>query len=416
MDKKKVKPRIKIAMVASIAMLVMIGPSIVGAAKEALNTYIPSLGSTIKIDSTIYSLKKPITKSVDSRIVTVSDIYYNQESEFLMVEVEGNGQLPKDKAKLTINNKKLKSYESSVGKVEYMDRNISWMGTYFFKYHRPYNEKEIKFSMILDNDSKLDFNCKLNKAKSVEDISELGPTTTNKGITITAVVDEEKNKLSVNLLQHLDSNYVSLKYGAPYLDEYELEKHGENAVTLYDANNKEVKGRYDQGISGSEEKFIFDINGLKKPFKIVIPQVSATFFKGASSSQIIELPIPKNNDKVYINKEITLESKDKLVKDSNQKIKIISVEKEDDRYKVELKHYSEQNDITRLEHCIIVPVGKSTSPKAKDWFEGGLSGGAVGEDGEEVEFKLPYPDEDKLYVEIEGRNYMIKGPWEIAID
>ncbi len=163
-------------------------------------------------------------------------------------------------------------------------------------------------------------------------------------------------------------------------------------ITLTDENNKTVKGKLVTGTDNIAEE--------------------------VSVSDIIELPIPKANEEVSINKEVELEIKDKFFEGSNTKVKIVSVQRTNkDTYKMKLEFRdSHKESKVHLEECVVVPTGASISPEAKDWFEGGLSGGWYGESGIEWNFKLPYPEADKLYIKIKGSNYKIEGPWEILID
>ena len=127
------------------------------------------------------------------------------------------------------------------------------------------------------------------------------------------------------------------------------------------------------------------------------------------------MPIPVNNEKVEINKEIELEIKNDILKDSNKNVKIISVLREDEMYNIELQFLNNDKEKIQITNGVVVPAGESISKEAEGWFEGGFSGGMT-ESGMIWTFKLPYPQADKLYIKVLGREYKIHGSWNISIE
>lgn len=419
LDNKQNFPKKKIAIALSLGALILfmtltpLGVNAIKSLTDTIYTYIPSLGSTIKVNDLIYSLEEPITKSINSRKITLSEVYYNTETDLIIVDVQGNGKFPKDKAVLKIKNKKIKSFESSIEDMSNSNQNISWAGSYFFKYKKPYNNEDIKFSLFLNKNEKMEIECNLKEAKNVKDITNLGPSDTNKNITITGVVHEKKDVLEMTFLNNLSEENIGVFY------EKFMEENQSEGIKLIDANNEVVLGKKIEGINGEQNKFSFDITNLKKPFKVVIPQIEIYIHEEVSSSEVIELPIPKENEEIFIDEEISLEIKNKLVEGSNTKINIESIKREDENCTMKLTFPKYDKEEIQLINCVIVPDGDSLLKNGEDWFEGGLSGFRDIEDEKyvrELSFKLPYVDADKLFVKIRGSEYRIMGPWEMVVD
>ncbi|MGL5692591.1 MAG: hypothetical protein ACRCXA_00820, partial [Peptostreptococcaceae bacterium] len=191
LDNKKNYTKKKIAMVISLVVLLScmlltpLGVDAIKAVQDAIYTYIPSLGATIEVDKLIYTLEEPISKVIDKRKITLTEVFYDTENNLIIVDVEGNGKFPQNKSILKIKNKKIKSFEGSISDMSNEGRNISWGGSYFFKYNKPYNNENIEFNLILENKEEIQITCNLKEAKNIKDIVELGPSDKNRDITIT---------------------------------------------------------------------------------------------------------------------------------------------------------------------------------------------------------------------------------------
>lgn len=406
----------KLVIAVSIAGIIII-PIGVGAYKKIQQTYVPGFGRMVETNEIIYSLEKPVSNKIGTRKTTIRNIYYNLESKTIYVYVEGNGQLPQDSATLKINNKKLKSTDTNLEKISNSDLAISWAGTYTFKYDKTYNKKDVSFEIVLSNGEKAKFKCKLTKGTQVNDIKELGPTSSSKGIAITSVIHEEKNQLDITLLSNLPRSNTFITYGqSPYTDKNEPYGTDEGILNLTDANGNTVVGKIDKNIdTGEYNRFTFDTSNLAKPFNIDIPQIQLNTNGEFVSSDIIELPIPQQDEKITLNKEILLNTIHKLFKDSDKEVKLVSIARNNNECTIELDYKNEDKEV-KLTNPTIIPTGESKIADDHNYFDSGLSGSLLSNYSIEWNFILPYPDSDKLFVKILGSEYKIKGDWKLTIE
>ena len=406
----------KIIAVAA-SLLLIVTPLGVKAVKDIFYTYIPSTGNIVSTDNVIYLLDKPINKKIGTRKVTLNEVSYDKESKTIMVSVQGNGQLPSNKAIIKINKDTIKSNTSNINKLDDTSVNASWGGSYFFEYNKQYNENNIKLELTLDNGSKAEFNCKLSKAKQVNNINELGASATNKNIEITAILEEESNKLDVTFLNNLPQGMIGVNYGkAPYPINNDLDKTDDGIITLKDSNGNISKLRLAQDSNLlAYNRFYIDTKNLKKTFTLEIPYIQIITHKNLNSSDIIELPIPDNNEKISINKTIIINTKDEMFKDANSEVNIISIQRDAENYTIELDYPDNKDRDVKMLDCVVVPASKSIKSQGEEWFEGGLSGSMSKDGNRTITFKLPYLDSDKLFVRVLGNEYKVKGPWNIKI-
>ena len=418
LSNRKSSNKKKIIVVASVALLLIVTPLGVKAVKDIFYTYIPSTGNIVSTDNVIYLLDNPINKRVGNRKVTLNEVSYDKESKTIIVSVQGNGQLPSNKAIIKINKDTIKSNTSNISKLDDTSVNASWGGSYFFEYNKQYNENNIKLELTLDNGSKAEFNCKLSKAKQVNNINELGPSAINKNIEITAILEEENNKLDVTFLNNLPQDMISVNYGkAPYPINDDLDKTDDGIITLKDNNGNVLKAKLAEDTDLlAYNRFYIDTKNLKKPFTIEIPYIQIITHKNLNSSDIIELPIPNNDEKININKTIMINTKDEMFKDANSEVNIISIQRDGENYTIELDYPDNKDREVKMLDCVVVPAGKSITSQGEEWFEGGLSGNISKEGNRTITFKLPYPDSDKLFIKVLGNEYRIKGPWNINIE
>lgn len=413
---KKINKMKKIALMTAIISIIII-PLGVGAYKQVQKIYVPRLGETIKSDSTIYLLEKSITKKIGSRKVTLKDIYYDKEGKMILVEVEGNGKIPEDKSKLKINNYSLNSIEGNVYTSSSDRVDVSWDATYIFEHDKDYNNKYVKFEFILDNGKKAEFKTKLSQGKQVKDINELGPSATSQGIEITSVVEEEDNKLDITLLNNLEENILLSSYG--FSPNYNFD-YNDKTLILKDVNGNISTGKIDKTKdSNSYNRFTFDTTNLTKPYTLSIPEIEVHIGtidnKDMIASDELEVTIPKDNERIVLDKSVNLKSNHKLFKDSDKEVNLVSIERNDDECTIEIDYPDKTERDVKLLQAVIVPSGKSSTPQGQDWFESGLSGGTTEDGNQTIIFTLPYPDSDKLYIKVLGSIYKIKGDWTIKI-
>ena len=416
-NKKRINNK-KVIAAASVIIFLSITPLSIKALKDMFYTYIPSTGNIISTDSTIYLLEKTINKKIGSRKVTLKELSYDVKNKMIIVSVEGNGQLPSNEATIKINKYKLKSSTCNITKIYDTSSYASWRGNYFFEYDKKYNEKNVELEFTLDNGNKAIFNCKLSKAKQVNNISELGYSAFNKNIEITAIVDEENNKLYVTLLDNLPKENMVVNYGvSPYPTNYDLDRTIEGIITLKDRDGNISKGKLEEGTDLlTDNRYCIDITNLKKPFTLEIPSINIVIPEGINSSDIVELPIPTNQGKIDINKNIMINNEDEMFMKANPHVNIVSIQREGEYYTIEL-HYPDNKDReVKMLECVVVPAGNSITTKAENWFEEGLSGNISKDGNRTITFKLPKQNDDKLFIKVLGSEYEIKGPWKIIID
>lgn len=418
LSNKKTINKKKVIAAASVIIFLSITPLGIKALKDMFYTYIPSTGNIISTDSTIYLLEKTINKKIGSRKVTLKELSYDPKNKMIIVSVEGNGQLPSNEATIKINKYKLKSSTCNITKIYDTSSYASWRGNYFFEYDKKYNEKNVELEFTLDNGNKAIFNCKLSKAKQVNNISELGYSAFNKNIEITAIVDEENNKLYVTLLDNLPKENMVVNYGAsPYPTNYDLDRTIEGIITLKDRDGNISKGKLAEGTDLlTDNRYCIDITNLKKPFTLEIPSINIVIPEGINSSDIVELPIPTNEDKINIDKNIMINNEDEMFMEVNSHVNIVSIQREGEYYTIEL-HYPDNKDReVKMLECVVVPAGNSIITEGENWFEEGLSGNISKDGNRTITFKLPYPNDYKLFIKVLGSEYEIKGPWKISID
>ena len=418
LSNKKTINKKKVIAAASVIIFLSITPLGIKALKGIFYTYIPSTGNIISTDSTIYLLEKTINKKIGSRKVTLKELSYDPKNKMIIVSVEGNGQLPSNEATIKINKYKLKSSTCNITKIYDTSSYASWRGNYFFEYDKKYNEKNVELEFTLDNGNKAIFNCKLSKAKQVNNISELGYSAFNKNIEITAIVDEENNKLYVTLLDNLPKENMVVNYGvSPYPTNYDLDRTIEGIITLKDRDGNISKGKLAEGTDLlADNRYCIDITNLKKPFTLEIPSINIVIPEGINSSDIVELPIPTNEDKINIDKNIMINNEDEMFMEVNSHVNIVSIQREGEYYTIEL-HYPDNKDReVKMLECVVVPAGNSITTEGENWFEDGLSGNISKDGNRTITFKLPKQNDDKLFIKVLGSEYEIKGHWKISID
>lgn len=418
LSNKKTINKKKVITAASVIIFLSITPLGIKALKDMFYTYIPSTGNIISTDSTIYLLEKTINKKIGSRKVTLKELSYDPKNKMIIVSVEGNGQLPSNEATIKINKYKLKSSTCNITKLYDTRSYASWSGNYFFEYDKKYNEKNVELEFTLDNGNKAIFNCKLSKAKQVNNISELGYSAFNKNIEITAIVDEENNKLYVTLLDNLPKENMIVNYGtSPYPTNYDLDRTIEGIITLKDRDGNISKGKLAEGTDLlTDNRYCIDITNLKKPFTLEIPSISIVIPEGLNSSDIVELPIPTNEDKININKNIMINNKDEMFIKANSHVNIVSIQRDGEYYTIELNYPDNKDREVKMLECVVVPAGNSITTEGENWFEDGLSGNISKDGNRTITFKLPALNDDKLFIKVLGSEYEIKGPWKISID
>lgn len=418
LSNKKTINKKKVIAAASVIIFLSITPLGIKALKDMFYTYIPSTGNIISTDSTIYLLEKTINKKIGSRKVTLKELSYDPKNKMIIVSVEGNGQLPSNEATIKINKYKLKSSTCNITKLYDTRSYASWSGNYFFEYDKKYNEKNVELEFTLDNGNKAIFNCKLSKAKQVNNISELGYSAFNKNIEITAIVDEENNKLYVTLLDNLPKENMVVNYGAsPYPTNYDLDRTIEGIITLKDRDGNISKGKLAEGTDLlTDNRYCIDVTNLKKPFTLEIPSISIVIPEGLNSSDIVELPIPTNEDKININKNIMINNKDEMFIKANSHVNIVSIQRDGEYYTIELNYPDNEDREVKMLECVVVPARNSITTEGENWFEDGLSGNISKDGNRTITFKLPALNDDKLFIKVLGSEYEIKGPWKISID
>ncbi len=241
----------------------------------------------------------------DSILVMFSTIKKNYSDDMLLKDKEeelkrfANDKPFKRNISLHVNGNKYSEYSGSTGgggKEEISTFNYSL----------------IPSDINLDNVYKLeyeDYNIslefKLKKIQSFNNIEDIGSTDYNNDISITAVPTFSDKKLEVNLYSINNSRY--------HIDSY-------CKFTNRGYNGKDMNLETDSGIKNyimpdstwdGYGKFEFDIEPKDKSFILKIPYLLVN----SSEDQNIDIKIPKDNEKITINKRIDFKDSSMIIVD-----------------------------------------------------------------------------------------------------
>lgn len=420
-EKRQSKKINRELMIASIIGLIVItsAPFIVKAYINQNYKYIPGSGMVTTDDGLKYILERPIYQKLNkSTDITLRDININEANNEISVKVEGEFYEPSEISTIEIGNRKKVSRGYISTSTSGDGRADNWVYECTFKYYKKYKNDNIKFTMKWESGESVEFNTKLIEVKSKSDIKSLGVTDTKCNMTITAMIEEGKNKLDVNFINNRDIKNELTFYGQEINERDVYSNYArkqKDVIKLIDSNGKFAVGAF---IEHPERynHFRFDTTNLKKPYKIIIPEISTFALNEKIKSEELQLDIESDNVETTINKIVKLKTNSNLFKNANDKVKLIKGIKENDNYNIYIQKLNEQKNPMKIESIYIRPSGESIKDVKADFFEGGLSVGAEDENLYSYTFKLPYPKSDKLYIKLEGNRYNIKGNWSFTIE
>lgn len=399
----------KSVIIASLISVIVISPIAVKAIADKIYNYIDTTGQVITSKESLYKLKKTIAKEIGKNIVTLESFIINTESNQVNLKIRGEGSFPNiDKLTVKIGDEYLEPSETGYG-----GNNKEWISDNDFKYKGKYKlEDNIEIYFELEDGSKVIFNPVLERSGAVSTYGDLGPGDEINGVEIISSIKYDGDTLDVNFISSLENNNLKVSnYGNPYSYD-EKTKERSYGIMLVDKNGMKVQGK--RGVySDRSNNFTFDISGLEKPFKIIIPQLVVEPQGKISNSGKIKIPIPKEDEVINFNKEIKMKRHMYYgVLNDNDVFKISKIKRNNDN-KVRLYIEYPKNNTTAKRRMIEI---KATYNK----FDNGSNGWAMLADENSIGFRMDLEpmDINKKYMKIDfiDSEFIVYGPWEIAIE
>lgn len=258
--------------------------------------FIPQLKEVIETKRPVYLLSE---EQIDHEAVLKSFIYQSGKRVEATIEVEfineSNLQmleLDDLVIKLMINGD---SYEGQVSELRQVtddsDTLIKLGMTLEFKKFIPdyHKNDDIVLEVTIGDEYTYAYQVKeLQNTLDGMSYEDLGPTSTKKELSITAISTETENELKINFVTPSLSSDELISYGRPF----GLAENLEGGVILEDATGKVVKGEptYD---SYRHEEYIFNTEGLKKPYRLKLPSILVRYDLPANES-IYTLNVPND--------------------------------------------------------------------------------------------------------------------------
>lgn len=353
-QKYKNRPIVKI--VATIALILLIGTPITLAFVNSIYKYDTNSGRIIKSESPIYILKEPLVKKINGGEIKVSSVIVNQNEDFknfshinIDYSVNNVSGFEYIKQDIIANGENIKSSDYSA-----LESYSALIGTDF----EPKENSEFKFIVTLmdsnKNTTELEFDLKLEKATSVENYNKLLPQDTKNNITISAFTTQKNNELYAEFI------------AIPTLEKFDFEiysfgrniyqNRGSN-IFLIDANGNKIEGEYVED-DMKNNIFKFNTTGLKKPFTLEINEIRVT--NTSNNTTKVSLPKLKFGESRELNKTIDIEDKNNLLTKENHEIVIKNIKRKDcnklDSYILEIEYPNNQNSNFKLVYLNLEPV------------------------------------------------------------
>ncbi len=403
--KKHFSFSIKKTLIAAIIIIGMLS-TVVLAKYDLIYKFIPQRGGVISSEGSIYSLKNPLEQVVEGSKITLED---------LVMDTSNNNC----NAKIVTSKGRITESEVILGENRFKSGNNSSAGggeggSFWYSYSdiTSYNEGDkITVNAYLDNKKLITFEAELEKIEGVSDYNSLGPTDTKENISITAVVKEIDHILDVNFITPNKEGEQIVYYG----DEFNQKNEG---IYLRDSMGAQVKGER-LFHNDRNNHMQFNIEGLVKPYKIILPQVTIEMRNENLANEEIKIKVPKPGEKIDINKEIKIEDGTiKILQGhrlGNNEEQIIWGEKKDVTTNYILSFKLISNKPNRiLTQFKISSIG--TLFNIKGDFSG--YGSEYNEKGviDKVIIDLDKPNKNTLKLNITSVNYLVNGNWEFSIE
>lgn len=403
LPQKKKSKYSKYQIAASIMLTVLVGSGVAIAISNNKYKYIPTTGSVFENEGAIYGLDDVIVQDDKQGNDIVLDMQIIEDTKKAVVNIGGKYFLPKsDKAELKIGDKVYKNYRSNIGELEY-----SWGAIDVFSNIKGYEEGEnIVYTLYLDDENKIDFKLELKEIDGVNNYEDLGITSIYNDIPITAIVNENEENLVVDFVSSKDKVHINPgidgvdgTYSAIYL----VDANGTSRVGLREIKNGSIK--YD--------RVKFDTRNTQKPYKIVIPQVSADYTAQGENtySEELSLNIPKNGESIEINKEIKLDIGNTGIQTNNNTVKLTSGKREGNKFIVRVEYPENETDKDYLRQVFAIEdklVGEDKLSFAMSDFDENMKLVHT------LEFDVSVL-KNKVKFRLAPTIYDIKGNWEFMI-
>lgn len=267
--KYKFSRTLGLALAASL-LLAMLGVAGVGAdavwakLQKALQ-YIPGINIVVEDQEkqmTRYVLKKPIEKKLGSGLLKIKGVIIDENNA--IIEMAGNN-LDSYFDSFDAKNIFFRNAAGQQFKIDSYGASIAgslWTGSYV---HRGAVKNLKGLEIVLPDAGETVIPLPLVRAKAYQSYAEMGPTATVSGISITAIVNEEKNRTRINL--------ITPPLQGARIDSYALEQGAYRTVmTLKDNNNREYPLIADDGFLSSRSEFYFNTKGTKADsFMLAVP-------------------------------------------------------------------------------------------------------------------------------------------------
>lgn len=418
---KKYKNKKLKTLVASIALILIIGTPIARALVEHLYKYDISSGKIIKSEEIIYILKEPITKKVGDGNITIDSFYIDTKDEKIIINetaknIKGFEYI---KSELMVNNKDI--MKDTYTK---LDEN-TWTkhtGTYLNnKYDK--NDK-VKYIIKLkdknDNITKVEFDIELVEAKSVEEYNKNIAKDTKNDITLSVLTTKENDNLYVDFMAIPKNENMHFE-----VDNYgnDVNKNIGSGIYLIDANGKKIEGEYVlEGISNN--KFKFNTKELQKPYRIEVSNIDININREEQKlkSTNVKLPKLKVNEKLEINKTIGIKDKNNELTSKNSKVIIESVERKiinkEDIYNIKVIYPDNKDNNVKINYISIDPISSilggfkfNFASSSQDAIKDGMYAN--------INIYMSNKDINKprgIEFNISPSNYTVNGPWVIKLN
>lgn len=346
-----------------------------------------------------------ITINDDKRYLSLQSVIWSQKDKAIFTTLEGEGPIPSEDVKVSINGNIVSSNSyclSSGGE--------SWRLGNVFNVDSQYQEGDKITYLLKDSDGEdITFDVELVKFESDFDYNDLGPSNVKEGIAIIGVVKEENDILDVNFTSVIEGKDAKV---IKYCEEL-ASNESESNIVLVDANGKEVAGK--EVYHGNRfNNFQFDTENLVKPYKIHIPKVTLGIYDMSQKSEVIRLPLPKD-EKIEIDKEIKLSGSNYIGMDNNRTVKIVDIEKIDDKsYGINIEFPKNIENNIKISTVRFSPVSNIINHK-NDFI-------GYGEELDEnnilnrIVIETTNKNERNIRFDIKPKYYIVEGNWELDIE
>ena len=340
----------------------------------------------------------------EDKYLSLQSVIWSERDNAIFTTLEGEGALPRVEGSILINDKIINSSSYCLSNGE-----GSWRLGNMFNVNFKHNEGD-KITYVLkdDNGEEMSFNVNLVKSKSEFNYSDIGPSNVKEGIAIIGTINEKDDILDVNFTSVVEGKDAEV---IKYSEELASDGLASNIV-LTDANGNEVVGK--EVYHGNRfNNFQFDTKDLTKPYKIHIPKVTLGIYDINGNSEVVRLPLPKD-EKIELDKEIKLSGNNYIGMDNNRSIKIVDIEKIDDKsYGINVEFPKNIENNIKISTLRVNPVSNIIDNK-KDFI-------GYGEELDKnnilkkIIIETTNNNEKYIRLDIKPKYYIVEGNWELYL-